>query len=178
MFRGWTVGILGIAVCVAAVKAMWSSRTAVWAFVLLVLALVVPSLFRPGPRPTPVAKVSHAKIQLADFKRALDLYTGDYGKPPSNNDGLAALLGPQLPTRRYPYLPDVSAIPKDPWGRAYRYSSPGERGELYIVETYGADGEPGGGGVNADLSVSATARQTSQLGQPTGVLSERQSALR
>jgi len=38
----------------------------------------------------------------------------------------------------------------DPWGNAYEYRNPGERGAIDIF-SLGADGEPGGEDQNADI---------------------------
>ena len=48
-----------------------------------------------------------------------------------------------------PYLPQD--IPVDPWGRAYVYKYPGEHGDEPDIICYGADGQPGGEGLNADI---------------------------
>ena len=48
-----------------------------------------------------------------------------------------------------PYLPQD--IPKDPWGRPYVYKYPGEHGDEPDIVSLGADGEPGGEDINADI---------------------------
>ena len=49
-----------------------------------------------------------------------------------------------------PYL--KKAVPKDPWGNAYKYRCcPGQHGE-YDLWSEGADGAPGGEGENADVT--------------------------
>ena len=45
---------------------------------------------------------------------------------------------------------DPPKIPKDPWGNAYQYLSPGVHGEIDVF-SYGADGAPGGEGNDADI---------------------------
>ena len=44
----------------------------------------------------------------------------------------------------------VKKVPVDPWGNPYVYLSPGTHGDYDII-SYGADGEPGGEGNNADI---------------------------
>ena len=44
----------------------------------------------------------------------------------------------------------LSAMPKDPWGSDYIYRSPGQDGRFDLI-SLGADGQPGGDGVNADI---------------------------
>jgi general secretion pathway protein G len=41
-------------------------------------------------------------------------------------------------------------VPKDPWGREYRYLNPTVRSEIDVF-ILGADGEPSGEGNNADI---------------------------
>ena len=41
---------------------------------------------------------------------------------------------------------------RDPWDRSYLYVMPGPDGHPYEVLSYGADGQPGGEGENADIS--------------------------
>ncbi len=42
-------------------------------------------------------------------------------------------------------------VPPDPWENPYIYFSPGLNGEDYTIESYGADGQEGGEGKNADI---------------------------
>ena len=48
------------------------------------------------------------------------------------------------------WKPYLQSVPKDPWGRDYLYLNPGEHAEVDIF-TFGADGQPGGTGVNAEI---------------------------
>jgi general secretion pathway protein G len=102
-------------------------------------------------------RVNAAKMQLAAFKTALELYLADNGAPPTQQQGLAALVEcpavPPVPEHYNPggYL-DATELPADPWGRPYAYFSPGSETLPYEVVCYGADGEEGGEGFNADLS--------------------------
>jgi len=43
-------------------------------------------------------------------------------------------------------------LPRDPWKNDYVYLVPGSDGEPYEILSYGADGEPGGEGEQADIS--------------------------
>ena len=40
---------------------------------------------------------------------------------------------------------------KDPWGYDYQYVYPGTHGTEYDLFTLGADNQPGGEGINADI---------------------------
>lgn len=102
-------------------------------------------------------RANAAKMQLAAFKTALEMYAADHGAPPSQRQGLMALV--ECPTEapvpaNYPaegYL-DSKELPADPWGRMYAYFCPGSDGLPYEVVCYGADGEEGGDSYNADLT--------------------------
>ncbi len=105
------------------------------------------------------SKVKAAKIQLQSFASALDLFYLDAGRFPSTAEGLAALVQrtPGVTAWNGPYLKGGN-VPTDPWSHAYVYRAPGERG-LYDIVSYGSDGQEGGSGVAADLSLeSATAK--------------------
>jgi general secretion pathway protein G len=99
------------------------------------------------------SKVKAAKIQLQSFGGALDLFYLDAGKFPSTAEGLAALVQriPGVDGWNGPYLKGGN-IPNDPWNHPYLYRSPGERGP-YDIMSYGADGQEGGTGVAADISI-------------------------
>lgn len=102
-------------------------------------------------------RVNAARTQLATFKTALEIYAADNGAPPTQQQGLAALVAqpttPPVPPKWNPngYL-DSRIVPADPWGRPYVYLCPGPDGLPYEIVCYGADGEEGGEKFNADLS--------------------------
>ena len=77
----------------------------------------------------------------------------DNYKYPSTDLGLTALVQrPNDPTirnwREGGYLKRVS---NDPWGNPYQYVFPGTRGQEYDLYSFGADGQEGGEGDNADI---------------------------
>lgn len=101
------------------------------------------------------AKQKIAKSQITMLEAALDQYRLDMGRYPSTEEGLKALIEPPEDEElrknwRGPYLKKAK-IPRDPWGREYHYRCPGEHGE-FDLWSYGADGEPGGTGENADIT--------------------------
>ena len=101
------------------------------------------------------AKQKIARSQIAMLEAALDQYRLDMGRYPSTEEGLRALIEPpedEEQRRKWqgPYLKKAK-IPKDPWGHDYHYRYPGEHGE-YDLWSYGADGQPGGTGENADIT--------------------------
>ena len=94
-----------------------------------------------------------AKTDIAALDQALELYRLNNLTYPATADGLGALMvaPPSLtdPTR---YTPGgyIKKLPKDPWGRDYKYEYPGKRGPFDIY-SLGADGTPGGEGENVDI---------------------------
>jgi general secretion pathway protein G len=99
------------------------------------------------------SKVKAARIQLQSFSSALDLFYLDAGRFPSTAEGLTALVqrAPGVAAWNGPYLKGGS-VPNDPWNHPYVYRSPGERGPYDIV-SYGSDGQEGGSGQAADISM-------------------------
>ena len=101
------------------------------------------------------AKVKAAKVQLSVFKTSLEIYARDNNAPPTMRQGLDALVRAPDPVppnyRKGGYL-DKLEVPADPWGRPYAYVVPGPAGKDFDVICYGADGQPGGEGADADLS--------------------------
>src|SRR6201994_2823238 len=100
------------------------------------------------------SKVKAAKIQMQSFASALDLYNLDTGRYPTASEGLSALVQPSVGVSwNGPYLKG-SALPNDPWNHPYLYRVPGEHGP-YDIMSLGSDGQEGGSGSAADLSLDA-----------------------
>jgi len=103
------------------------------------------------------ARVTAARAQLSSLEGVLELYRMDNGKFPTTEQGLLALV--EAPTaepvpRNYPaggYLKD-GKLPVDPWGEPYFYEMPGNSNpHSFDLWSFGADGAPGGEGVDADI---------------------------
>ena len=112
-------------------------------------ALVVPRVLeRPDE-----ARAIAAKSDVAAIMQALKLYRLDNQRYPTGEQGLNALVAkPELPPVPPNWKPGgyLEKLPKDPWGRAYVYLNPGVRGEIEVF-SFGADGQPGGTGIDADI---------------------------
>ncbi|CEK10849.1 GspG family T2SS major pseudopilin variant LspG [Legionella hackeliae] len=113
----------------------------------ILASIVVPKIIsRPDE-----ARVVKAKQDVLAIQNALDLYKLDNGSYPSTDQGLVSLV--EKPTTN-PIPRDwkqyLQSLPKDPWGRDYLYLNPGEHGEVDVF-TLGADGQPGGTGINAEI---------------------------
>jgi general secretion pathway protein G len=98
------------------------------------------------------ARSDTARLQIQNFKSALDLYRLDTGSYPTTQQGLAALVrNPgNVPGWKGPYV-DSPQAPADPWGNPYTYRAPGEHGP-YDVSSLGSDKAPGGSGEAADVT--------------------------
>jgi general secretion pathway protein G len=123
---------------------------------LVVIAIIGLIMGLIGPRVLNYlseSKVKAARIQLQSFVTALDLYYLDAGRYPSSAEGLTALVRPTSGVAAWngPYLRGGN-VPNDPWSHAYVYRSPGEHGPYDIV-SYGSDGQEGGSGTAADISL-------------------------
>lgn len=96
------------------------------------------------------AKTKTALIQIRDLEQALEMYKLDVGRYPNTAQGLTALVAKPGGVKGWngPYL--KGSVPMDPWGNAYAYKYPGERGELDIY-TYGQNAAPGGDGEDSDV---------------------------
>ena len=126
---------------------------------LVVIAIIGLIMGLIGPRVLNYlseSKVKAAKIQLQSFASALDLFYLDAGRFPSAAEGLAALVQrtPGVAAWNGPYLKG-GTVPSDPWSHAYLYRAPGDHGPYDIV-SYGSDGQEGGSGVAADISLEST----------------------
>jgi general secretion pathway protein G len=110
-------------------------------------ALIVPNVLDRADD----ARATAAKTDVNNLMQALKLYKLDNQRFPTGEQGLQALVtrpasGP-APINWKPY---VEKLPNDPWGRPYQYLNPGVKGEIDVM-SFGADGQPGGEGKNADI---------------------------
>lgn len=115
--------------------------------IALFSALVLPRFLGR----TDQARITAARTQINGFMTALGAYKLDTGLYPTTEMGLAALRVQPADVRNWmgPYMPQD--IPLDPWGRPYAYRYPGEHGDEPDIVCFGADGQPGGEGINADI---------------------------
>ncbi len=97
------------------------------------------------------SQVTAAKNQIGALESSLDMFFIDNGRYPTTEEGLEALNKKPDGAKKWrgPYL--KKKLPKDPWGNDYVYRCPGNDGRDYEIISYGADGEEGGEGDNADI---------------------------
>lgn len=110
----------------------------------LLVTLVAPKIIGR----TDEARRTKALADIKGIEQALNLFKLDNGFYPSTAEGLQALV--TRPPNAHNYNPDgyLDKLPVDPWGNPYMYFSDGHS---YIVKSYGADGQEGGEGKNADI---------------------------
>ena len=121
---------------------------------LVVVTIIALFAMLVGPRllkKTDTARVTAARAQISYFMTALGAYKLDTGLFPATEQGLQALRTAPSGVNLWqgPYLPQE--IPVDPWGNPYQYKYPGEHGDEPDIICLGADGSPGGEGINADI---------------------------
>ncbi|MSR63088.1 MAG: hypothetical protein EXS08_11660 [Planctomycetes bacterium] len=110
---------------------------------LLLAILVVPKLVsRLGRTVCP-----KTNADVSALAGAVSEYAADHGGLYPRS--LEELLAPG--SRGIRYL-DLDVLPRDPWGRPYRYEPPSTSSARPRIFTLGADGEAGGAGEDRDLS--------------------------
>jgi general secretion pathway protein G len=122
--------------------------------ILVVLAIIGLVMGLVGPRVMSYlsdSKTKAARLQIDGLAAALDLYYLDNGAYPSSTEGLQSLV--QKPDSAVnwngPYL-KINTVPKDPWGKPYNYTAPGQHGP-YDITSLGMDGRDGGEGASRDI---------------------------
>jgi general secretion pathway protein G len=100
-------------------------------------------------------RTTKAQADVSNLALAVEQYSMDMFDYPAERDGLEALVrAPSSLPDGARYRPGgyIAKLPKDPWGRDYVYTRPGERsGRAFDLYSLGADGEEGGEDVNADI---------------------------
>ena len=110
----------------------------------LLVTLVAPKIIGR----TDEARRTKAAADIKGIEEALNLFKLDNGFYPNTSEGIQALV--QRPGNAKNWNPDgyLDHVPVDPWGNNYVYLSDGQN---VVVKSYGADGQDGGEGKNADI---------------------------
>ncbi len=110
-------------------------------------ALIVPNVLDR----TDDARATAARTDVHNIMQALKLYKLDNLRFPTAEQGLQALIArPTTAPAPANWKPSLEKLPNDPWGRPYQYLNPGVQGEVDVM-SFGADGQSGGEGKNADI---------------------------
>jgi len=128
-------------------------RSRGFTLVELLLVLVILALIGGLVLPGIIGKAEGAKVKAAGSQinrlaMAVESYYLDTGVTPDSLEELVTESG-DVPGWNGPYVKASSL--KDPWGREYVYTQPGEHGDFDIY-SLGADGQPGGEDKNADIN--------------------------
>lgn len=115
--------------------------------IALFAALVLPRMLGTVDR----GRIAAAHAQINAYMTALGQYKMDNGGYPTAEQGLQALREKpeNAPNWQGPYTDKEISL--DPWKHPYIYRFPGEHGDDPDLICYGADGQPGGEGINADI---------------------------
>lgn len=119
--------------------------------VLVILGLLAGLVGPQVVKHVGTSKSRAAYLQIEELGMALETYRLDMDGYPPADRGLAALVQrpPGADKWNGPYL-RKPFVPRDPWGREYRYRIPGQHG-AFDLYTLGADDADGGEGENADV---------------------------
>lgn len=110
-------------------------------------ALIVPNVLDR----TDDARATAARTDVHNLMQALKLYKLDNLRYPTAEQGLQALVErPSVAPVPGNWKPYLEKLPADPWGHPYQYLNPGIKGEVDVM-SFGADGQSGGEGKNADI---------------------------
>jgi general secretion pathway protein G len=122
--------------------------------VILILGLLATIVVQSLRGATDKAKRTKATADIAELKTALDRFYIDNGYYPTSDQGLTALVSRPSSGRipaNYEESGYIQRVPPDPWGNPYFYQSDGNN---YVLKSFGADGQEGGEGKNADIDAS------------------------
>jgi general secretion pathway protein G len=115
--------------------------------IALFAALVLPRMMGQADK----ARKTAARAQINAFMTALGSYKLDTSSYPTTEQGLQALRAKPENVNNWQGPYTDKEIDNDPWGHPYVYRFPGEHGDEPDITCYGADGQPGGDGMNADI---------------------------
>lgn len=116
----------------------------------LLSAIIVPQTLGQMDR----AKARSARLKLESVASALEMYSADLARYPSQQEGLDGLVAPPEGASDWtgPYLSDKSLL-IDPWGNPILYEAPPAPGQKYVLISRGSDGANGGEGFRRDVEL-------------------------
>jgi general secretion pathway protein G len=116
--------------------------------VIVILGLIATAVAYNVVGAATRARVDRAKSDVQMIAgQGVDTFRVMHGRYPTTEEGLKILIDEKILKPNN----DKGTL-TDPWGKEYIYLSPGQaHPESFDVKTYGADGQPGGDGENADI---------------------------
>ena len=121
--------------------------------VLIIIGLLSAVAVKNFMGTTKKASVIQTKANLKVLHEAVQLFRMDVLRIPTEEEGLEALILEPPDAEGWEiggYL-ESTELPKDGWKRDFDYSTDPGNGKDFVVISYGADGEEGGEGYDADL---------------------------
>jgi general secretion pathway protein G len=100
------------------------------------------------------AMVGKARADISVLEQAVETYRLDNLAFPTDQQGLKALTAPPADLarpERYRQGGYVRRLPEDPWGNPYQYRRRSAHGGQFDIWSFGADGQEGGEGNDADI---------------------------
>ena len=113
--------------------------------VALIAALAVPAVMDDAEE----AKKQAAIVEMNTLKGVIIKYKLATGKFPSTLDDLVTNTTGAANWKQY-----LETVPKDPWKTSYHFELRPEIFNKFEIISYGADGQPGGEGINSDITLS------------------------
>lgn len=112
----------------------------------LLVSMVAPSLMDRADQ----AKRDQVCIQMAEIKKALDMFKLDNGMLPETEEGLEALISnpDQSKYPGYSVKPYMERLPKDAWKTPFTYIN--KSGTVELI-SFGADRKEGGDEFASDI---------------------------
>jgi general secretion pathway protein G len=118
----------------------------------IMVVLVIIGLVASAVAVNVVGRLGEAKVKQAETdvrniaSQGVDAYKVMRGRYPTTEEGLGALISEKF------IKANKGGKLLDPWNREYIYLYPGQaHPDGFDVKSYGADGQPGGEGENADI---------------------------
>jgi general secretion pathway protein G len=121
--------------------------------VLIILGLLATVVVRNFVGQVDKGRVTTTKANLRLLHTTVNQFHMDTGRWPTPDEGLAVLILQPADVTNWPpggYL-ETTDMPKDGWGNDFIYEAMPESGKPFVIKSYGADGQEGGEGYNADL---------------------------
>ncbi|HSC47389.1 MAG TPA: type II secretion system major pseudopilin GspG [Gammaproteobacteria bacterium] len=130
-----------------------SGFTLIEVMVVVVILGILASILIPKIMDKPdEARVVKAKQDIQVIQSTLEMYRLDNYTYPTTDQGLEALVQKPGSNPAPPHWKQyLDRLPVDPWDHPYQYLNPGVHGSAVDIWSNGADGQPGGDGVNADI---------------------------
>jgi general secretion pathway protein G len=121
--------------------------------VIIILGFLAAMVVTNFMGQTDKARVITTKANLKKLHSSVIQFKMDTGQYPTEEEGLDSLIEPPTDLEGYEpggYL-ETTEVPLDAWSNEFAYQRYPESGKPFVIISYGADGEPGGEGYDADL---------------------------